>query len=117
MSHMEDIRHVVSDATAVDLHSARAARGWSLRKAAVELGISYQHLHHLERARRAPSPSVAEALIVGLGLGPTASARLRSEAVHGRGRDWQPPREVDAARSPSSVAGSPRERTMRVSSL
>ena len=102
---MGDSRQAVSAATATDLRVARAARGWSLRQAAVELGISYQHVHHFERARRAPSPSVAEALISGLGLGPTTSARLRSEAVVGRGRDWQPPAD-----------GLPRHRTVRVTS-
>ena len=73
------------------LRDTRLSRRWSLRKAGREAGVSAGTIVHLEKARRAPSRSVAEAIIGAYGLrGPQADA-LRDVSVEHAGRDWLPP--------------------------
>jgi hypothetical protein len=68
------------------LRLGRRARGWSLRVAARNLGVSAGHLCHIERRQRAPSSVVAEILIDGYRLGPFDAGRLRAVAVRDAGR-------------------------------
>lgn len=88
-------RPPLDPATAQALGAARRARGWSYRQAARETGVSAGHLHNLEHANRAPSLSVAEALIATYRLWRTPAETdlayaLRVQAVDDAGRDWQP---------------------------
>jgi transcriptional regulator with XRE-family HTH domain len=55
---------------------------------ASRVGIDRAYLAHLEAGRRAPSKSVAEALITVLALPDDLAERLREAAVEGAGRDW-----------------------------
>ncbi len=84
-------RHPPLDlATAQALARARLERNWSYRDAAEATGVSPSHLWALEHARRAPSLTVAAAIINAYRLkGAVADAVFR-QAVDDAGRDWQP---------------------------
>lgn len=79
-------RSVVSGKVAAMLARARLSRGWSVRQAARQAGVSPGTIAHLEKARRAPSVRLAEDLIEAYELGETARALLLAEAVPDAGR-------------------------------
>jgi DNA-binding XRE family transcriptional regulator len=83
-------RHTIPAHVAGMLRHARHARGWSLRRAGREAGVSASMLVHLEAARRAPSTTVAAAIIRAYGLPPGDATALMDAAVGGAGRDYTP---------------------------
>ena len=82
-------RHTIPRHVAVMLRDARRSRGWSLRTAGRRAGVSPSTLVHLEAARRAPSETVAAAIIRAYELLPSEAAALWDVAVAGAGRDWR----------------------------
>ncbi len=78
-------RHLPAD-IARSLRLGRRHRGWSLRTAERNLGVSFSYLCHLENGNRVPSSVVAELLIDGYRLGAEEARRLRSSAVPDAGR-------------------------------
>jgi transcriptional regulator with XRE-family HTH domain len=81
-------RHYLPQPLAYVLWRRREARGWTQRDVASRVGIDRAYLAHLEAGRRAPSRSVAEALIAVLALPADLAEQLRSAAVPNAGRDW-----------------------------
>ena len=77
-------------ATARALARARLERNWSYRDAAEATGVSPSHLWALEHARRAPSLTVAAAIINAYGLKGALADALTAQAVDDAGRDWRP---------------------------
>ncbi len=59
----DSYRDCLPIAVAHPIRLARLARGWSLRRAAAEIGISVGHLSYIERGLRCPSNAVARDLI------------------------------------------------------
>lgn len=79
--------HRLTPQTALALRGARTAAGIERGRAASLAGISPRYLGKLERGERAPSTTVAEALIAALELPPAVAEQLRAEAVPGVGKD------------------------------
>lgn len=78
-------RRVVTPQTAGML-AARRNRGWSLRRAAREIGCSFGTVAHLEKGRRAPSLTTAYAIIDAYGLGHRQAQQLLDDAVDDAGK-------------------------------
>lgn len=85
-----DLRHTLTPRTAQRLREARNHAGLGRGQAARLANISASYLHKLEQAQRAPSASVAEALIAAFELPPDIALALRTEAIPGTGRDKEP---------------------------
>jgi hypothetical protein len=68
---------------AAAIRNARQRFGWSIAHAADVIGMSEIHLWRLENSRRAISDTMAEKVILGLGLRGKAVAVLRENAVPG----------------------------------
>lgn len=84
----ETTRHTITPELAAILAAARRRRGWGQREAARRIGVSLGMVGHLERARRAPSSMVAEAIIGAYRLDPGEALMLRSEAIEDAGRSY-----------------------------
>lgn len=78
-------RHLPAE-LADSLYEARLARGWSLRRAARETGVSVGMLCHLQAGKRLPSAALAEDLIENLALSPEVASALRAVARPYAGR-------------------------------
>lgn len=89
MSGHESRRTLPADVAEL-LRWHRQARGWSLRRAGQETGISYTHIASMESGVRAPSTVVAELLVQAYEMRPADAELLLSAAVPGVGRDWRP---------------------------
>jgi transcriptional regulator with XRE-family HTH domain len=88
MVYREDMtRRTITPELAAMLAAARRRRGWPLREAARNVGVSVGTIGHLEKGRRAPSTVVAEAIIRAYDLSPADAAMLLAEAVEGAGWD------------------------------
>lgn len=79
-------------AVAQVLRSGRLRRGWSFRTAGRETGVAFGYLCLLEHGKRVPSVAVAEALVKTYGLTASEAALLRSVALEGVGRSFDPSR-------------------------
>jgi transcriptional regulator with XRE-family HTH domain len=79
--------HELSPAMASALRTARYRRGITLTEAARITGCTKGHLSLLENAKRAPSATMARALIRTYRLSPDDAERLTAESVKGVGRD------------------------------
>jgi transcriptional regulator with XRE-family HTH domain len=85
-THEDTRRHVLTPETAAMLASARRSRGWSLRQAARQTGVSFGTIGNLETARRAPSTAVALILVSAYRLSHDDSRQLLGESVTDAGR-------------------------------
>ena len=79
-------RRTVSPELAAMLAAARRRRGWSLRRAAREIGCSPGTVVHLEKSRRAPSVILAWDIIRAYRLGDAQADMLLDDAVDDAGK-------------------------------
>ena len=82
------MRRTIGQDVADMLADARRDRGWSLRQAGRRVGVTAGTIVHLEKARRAPSISVAEDIIAAYELPDECAEMLRSAAVRDAGRSY-----------------------------
>jgi len=79
-------RRLVTLEVAEMLAAARRNRGWSLRRAAREIGCTPGTVVHLEKRRRAPSTVLAGNIIDAYDLDDAQADMLLAEAVDNAGR-------------------------------
>lgn len=84
----DSTRHLPPPGFGAVLAAARHRRGWSQRTAAARIGVSNGYLAMLETDRRAPSRTVAEALIETLDLSGDDADIVDDAAVEDAGRDY-----------------------------